>query len=266
MFIVLLLDRSKDGLTFVVKDTKKFQYDFIPKYFKHNNFSSFVRQLNFYGFRKIRSDPLLIKDADNSEESKYWRFHHEKFQRGHPEWLTEIRKSNHTETADKQEVETLRAEVTSLKRKVANMSRDMEGLKALVGSLFQSNQLQNQALAPEIPSKKLKLSLEAPDFVSSNVGVKQSEPTMASVISLSNPDEKKVLVDVSADPAPPKPDALPLQSSVPDESIGLGSFTSQDEEMLTSLFALDPLDEIDVLETGDRPMLTTSMNPGGIEV
>jgi HSF-type DNA-binding len=38
---------TEHGDSFIIKDAKEFQETIIPTVFKHNNFSSFVRQLNF---------------------------------------------------------------------------------------------------------------------------------------------------------------------------------------------------------------------------
>lgn len=55
---------SPVGDNFVVKNVEKFASTILPQYFKHSNFSSFARQLNFYGFRKLKAEPILTANYD----------------------------------------------------------------------------------------------------------------------------------------------------------------------------------------------------------
>ena len=50
-----IIEWINDGKGFVVKNVNLFSDKILPKYFKHNNFSSFIRQLNMYDFHKTRN-------------------------------------------------------------------------------------------------------------------------------------------------------------------------------------------------------------------
>lgn len=71
-------------------------------------------QLNFYGFRKIRTDPILTSDVD-PQTSCYVRFYHEKFQKDKPALLHQIRRATKTDQQSKDDFDSLKAEVTTLK-------------------------------------------------------------------------------------------------------------------------------------------------------
>ncbi|XVF27652.1 hypothetical protein REPUB_Repub14bG0126800 [Reevesia pubescens] len=122
---------NAEGTGFVVWSTAEFSELTLPRYFKHNNFSSFIRQLNTYGFKKT--------------SSKIWEFKHEKFQRGYKHMLVEItRKKNEPsvfpaflKASDEDQIgeennhQTLMEENENLRREKVELQTQIAQFKAL---------------------------------------------------------------------------------------------------------------------------------------
>ena len=138
---------AEDGLSFFIRNVQVLSSTYLPQYFKHNQFSSFVRQLNFYGFRKEKNDLVKIADPAKCDELR-WHFRHEHFVREKPEYLSKIlrkmpNKSNKTKDNEfieskvgsndesqqkNKDVESLKNEIASLENKLSTMESNIDQL------------------------------------------------------------------------------------------------------------------------------------------
>lgn len=122
------------GDSFIVKKPIEFAEHVIPVYFKHKNFSSFVRQLNFYGFRKVRVDAETAASVDPKE---WWEFRHDKFVRGRKDLLREIKRrtiADGRSTIERAEMDELRAEVFGLREQVQQLNKNMMSMMQVMMS------------------------------------------------------------------------------------------------------------------------------------
>lgn len=126
------------GKIFLILDVQKFSETVLPKYFRHNKFTSFVRQLNLYGFSKlrVRNPDALIPNNDNRNHEKRTQnlvcFHHRYFRADEPELLERIRRTpvQHTPIIAKPHFTSEEIEMESMQEQMRCMTERMESMSA----------------------------------------------------------------------------------------------------------------------------------------
>ncbi|EDQ86384.1 uncharacterized protein MONBRDRAFT_33857 [Monosiga brevicollis MX1] len=133
-----LISWTPAGETFKVHNATTLAREVLPRYYKHGNFTSLVRQLNMYGFHKVVGVDTGLRSNDQE-----WEFVHPCVQRDRPELLVHIKRKDST---------------SNTKRKVSreDMESVMQNLETMRGNQdemshqFHDMQRQNQALWQEV--------------------------------------------------------------------------------------------------------------------
>lgn len=114
---------NNDGDGIIISDIPKFSKELMPKYFKTKKFNSFIRQLNFYGFKKVCSATKTTRCCE---------FVHSIFKRGQEDLLVNIKRKNlcniSSEDTSLLEVERLRLENKTLKERLQVRETEYEDL------------------------------------------------------------------------------------------------------------------------------------------
>ena len=132
-----------DGQSFIIKDEQKFSQILLPKYFKHKNLASFIRQLNMYDFHKLKENTL--------------DFHHPLFQPGNFSVLGEIRRKAKATRPQKCTISSLSKRLETFQDHQAELEAALQSLEETYNTIVEKNkQLIEELMQSRIRDKVTK--------------------------------------------------------------------------------------------------------------
>lgn len=154
---------TDSGDSFMISDTNEFTKEVLPCYFKHSNFSSFVRQLNKYDFHKVK---LSQEIRQRYQLENVWEFKHPDFNRFDKSSLENIKRKV---PAKKEQTETVSAAncvpITSYRKledRVNFLEKENVTLNTNINNMYASlnklNQKYNTLVSNLLISKDINVS------------------------------------------------------------------------------------------------------------
>ncbi|KAJ7408978.1 heat shock transcription factor 4 [Willisornis vidua] len=220
---------SSNGTSFHVFDQGRFAKEVLPKYFKHNNMASFVRQLNMYGFRKvvnIEQGGLVKPERDDTE------FQHLCFLQGHEHLLEHIKRK--VSVVKSEETKMRQEDLSRLLYEVQILRSQQENMECQVQDMKQPLMLDNGISTPPVskftrhlptdplhdpyfiqsPSTEPASCLNSPGIAGGPIISDVTEASPSNIINMQSPpenDREKCLMLIKEEPVSPgvKPNTEP---------------------------------------------------------
>ncbi|CAK8574013.1 unnamed protein product [Lathyrus sativus] len=155
-----IVSRSQSNNCFIIMDPDECVSN-LSKYFRHNNFSSFVRLLNTYGFHKIKHDQWEFSNEYFLKDQYYLLGNIHRKKTVHSHSLGEVER-----LALEEEIEKLANEKASIELDISSFNQYMPTKKLHVVNLVQ--RLKASGYRHNNLKNSFELVLQYPKFVKKN--------------------------------------------------------------------------------------------------